>query len=361
MPSFRHDDVEIAYLDEGAGEPIVLVHGFASTKEVNWVNPGWVTTLTRARPARDRARQSRPWRIEQILRSRRLSQRHDGRGRARAARSSRHRARRRHGLFDGRAHHGLSRGQSSRARAFGDSRRARHKAGRRRRLADEHRRGAGGAVACRRAGSGRPRVPRLRRADPVGLACARRLHPRLAPDARAASRSTAIAVPVLVAVGTKDDIAGSAQELAALIPGAQALDIPDRDHMLAVGDKVFKLACSNSLTNAREPCAGTRPAPPLRLCRSVLKDLCRGSRGAGRTKVMAHYQTRPAKALDKVDPVWTRIRSEAEDVARREPELGTFIYENILHHDSLENAVAHRVGAAARSCRCVGRSDPPGL
>jgi len=58
---------------------------------------------------------------------------------------------------------------------------------------------------------------------------------------------------------------------------------------------------------------------------------------------MAHYQTRPAKALDKVDPVWTRIRSEAEDVARREPELGTFIYENILHHDSLENAVVHRV------------------
>ena len=58
---------------------------------------------------------------------------------------------------------------------------------------------------------------------------------------------------------------------------------------------------------------------------------------------MAQYQTRPAKALDKVDPVWTRIRGEAEDVARREPELGTFIYENILHHDSLENAVAHRV------------------
>ena len=31
-----------------------------------------------------------------------------------------------------------------------------------------------------------------------------------------------------------------AQALAALIPGARALDIPDRDHMLAVGDKVFK-------------------------------------------------------------------------------------------------------------------------
>ncbi len=50
----------------------------------------------------------------------------------------------------------------------------------------------------------------------------------------------AIAAPVLVAVGTKDPIAGSAQALAALIPGARALDIPGRDHMLAVGDKVFK-------------------------------------------------------------------------------------------------------------------------
>ena len=50
----------------------------------------------------------------------------------------------------------------------------------------------------------------------------------------------AIRAPVLVAVGTKDLVAGSAQALAALIPGALALDIPDRDHMLAVGDKVYK-------------------------------------------------------------------------------------------------------------------------
>jgi hypothetical protein len=44
----------------------------------------------------------------------------------------------------------------------------------------------------------------------------------------------------VVAVGTKDLVAGSAQALAALIPGARALDIPNRDHMLAVGDKVYK-------------------------------------------------------------------------------------------------------------------------
>ena len=51
-----------------------------------------------------------------------------------------------------------------------------------------------------------------------------------------------ITVPVLIAVGTHDDVAGSASALAALIPGARALEIPGRDHMLAVGDRVFKTA-----------------------------------------------------------------------------------------------------------------------
>src|SRR5579871_4022472 len=56
---------------------------------------------------------------------------------------------------------------------------------------------------------------------------------------------------------------------------------------------------------------------------------------------MAHYQTKPA--LDTVDPVWARIRREAEDTVRREPELATFIYATILHHDTLEAAVVHRL------------------
>ncbi|MDP3526468.1 MAG: alpha/beta hydrolase, partial [Hoeflea sp.] len=51
-----------------------------------------------------------------------------------------------------------------------------------------------------------------------------------------------LAMPALVGVGTRDEIAGSAQDLAALIPHARFLDIPNRDHMLAVGDKTFKAA-----------------------------------------------------------------------------------------------------------------------
>ena len=49
-----------------------------------------------------------------------------------------------------------------------------------------------------------------------------------------------ITVPVLIAVGTSDEIAGSADALGRIIPGAQVLDIPNRDHMRAVGDKVYK-------------------------------------------------------------------------------------------------------------------------
>jgi pimeloyl-ACP methyl ester carboxylesterase len=50
----------------------------------------------------------------------------------------------------------------------------------------------------------------------------------------------AIRTPVLVAVGTEDKVAGSARELAALLPSGRAFDVPRRDHMLAVGDKAFK-------------------------------------------------------------------------------------------------------------------------
>jgi pimeloyl-ACP methyl ester carboxylesterase len=49
-----------------------------------------------------------------------------------------------------------------------------------------------------------------------------------------------ITCPVLVAVGSRDVIGGSARDLAALIPRAEALEIPDRDHMKAVGDRAYK-------------------------------------------------------------------------------------------------------------------------
>jgi pimeloyl-ACP methyl ester carboxylesterase len=48
-----------------------------------------------------------------------------------------------------------------------------------------------------------------------------------------------IACPVLVVSGSDDAIAGHAADLARLIPGAQALTVPGRDHMRTVGDRVY--------------------------------------------------------------------------------------------------------------------------
>lgn len=44
-----------------------------------------------------------------------------------------------------------------------------------------------------------------------------------------------------------------------------------------------------------------------------------------------------------VDPLWTRVRTEAETVVRDEPQLASFFVATILNHPSLEAAVAHRV------------------
>jgi pimeloyl-ACP methyl ester carboxylesterase len=51
---------------------------------------------------------------------------------------------------------------------------------------------------------------------------------------------SAITTPTLIAVGGKDEVAGSGAALADLMPNARFLDIPGRDHNLAVGDKAHK-------------------------------------------------------------------------------------------------------------------------
>ena len=58
---------------------------------------------------------------------------------------------------------------------------------------------------------------------------------------------------------------------------------------------------------------------------------------------MAQQQNRPVSAIDKFDPVWARIRDEAEGIVRNEPELASFIFSSVLHHDALETSVVHRI------------------
>jgi pimeloyl-ACP methyl ester carboxylesterase len=239
MSRFRNGDVEIAYLDEGQGQPIVLVHGFASTKEVNWVHPGWVTTLTRAGRrviALDNRGHGASSKLYDpaIYQSATMAddvralldhlniERADVMGYSMGARITAflvlsHAARVRSAIFGGlgiRLVEGVGLPESIadalEALSLDD---VRDPTGRMFRIFAEQTKSDLRALA----------------------ACIRGSRQTLS-----ASQVASIRVPVLVAVGTKDQVAGSARELAALIPAARALDISDRDHMLAVGDKVFK-------------------------------------------------------------------------------------------------------------------------
>ena len=119
---FSSDGVHIAYIDvppesHDRGEPILLIHGFASNHRINWVNPRWVETLNRAgrrviafdnRGHGDSEKLYAPADYRSDLMARDA---------ANLLAHARRRARRRHGLFDGRAHRQFPRAARPRARA----------------------------------------------------------------------------------------------------------------------------------------------------------------------------------------------------------------------------------------------------
>ena len=57
-----------------------------------------------------------------------------------------------------------------------------------------------------------------------------------------------------------------------------------------------------------------------------------------RLRPMAKEQLKPRS----VDPVWTRIQDDARDAVIAEPLIGGMVHATVLHHNSLENALAYR-------------------
>jgi serine O-acetyltransferase len=58
------------------------------------------------------------------------------------------------------------------------------------------------------------------------------------------------------------------------------------------------------------------------------------------------YTYSPARPkLDRCDPVWDRVREEADAIVRRDMALASFVISTILNHDTLESAVVHRIAA----------------
>jgi pimeloyl-ACP methyl ester carboxylesterase len=250
MPSFHNGAVEIAYLDEGEGDPIVLVHGFASTKNVNWVYPTWVSELKKD--------------------GRRVIA-FDNRGHGDSSK-----------LYDPTAYEVATMAGDitalmdhlniERADVMGYSLGSRMTAVLARSQPKRLRSAIFGGIGIGVIEGGGPgeNVARALEADslddvtdPVGRTF-RAFADQTRSDRRALAaclrgsrrlmtrdEAAAIAVPVLIAVGTSDEIAGSAEALGKIIPGSQVLNIPNRDHMRAVGDKVYKAGVLDFLSQRK--------------------------------------------------------------------------------------------------------------
>jgi pimeloyl-ACP methyl ester carboxylesterase len=240
MQSFIYNGIEIAFRDEGQGEPVVMVHGFASNKETNWVVTQWFKTITGAGRRAialdnrghglstkfytpDDYRSSKMARDVAALMDHLRIERADIMGYSMGARITafmalEHPKRVRSAVIGGLGWHlvdnsGLFYGVAEALEAPS---------------LEDVKDNLKGYLFRSFAESTMSDLKAL-------AACIRGSRQTLSPEELAK-----ISCPTLVAVGSTDPIAGSGQALTDLIPGAQFLNIPGRDHMLATGDKVFK-------------------------------------------------------------------------------------------------------------------------
>lgn len=239
MNTFDSDGVGIAYRDEGEGEPVFLVHGFASNSYTNWVFPGWFKTLTEV-----------GYRVIA----------HDNRGHGNSEKlyepelyQSPIMAEDVRRLMDHlsiKSAYVMGYSMGTRITAFlclnhPDRVKAAIFGGLGMGLVD-------GVPGSREIGDGLSIDDPSTLTDPQAIAfrafadqtksdrhalaaCIRESRSRIS-----AEQVRQIHQPALVAVGTTDDIAGDLTGLVSLLPKGEAWPIPKRNHMLAVGDKVYK-------------------------------------------------------------------------------------------------------------------------
>ncbi|RFC62779.1 alpha/beta hydrolase [Fulvimarina endophytica] len=243
MPHFSSDGLDLHFVDEGPrdGAPILLVHGFASSIRFNWTDPGWIETLTKA-----------GYRAIAF----------DHRGHGESAKPTEEAAYRPQRMAED-AFRLLDHLELETSVFFGYSMGARVSAfaaiDRPERVSKLVLGGLGSGLIDG-VGDWDPIARALRAPSIDEVKDARGQMFRAFADKTRSNREAlaaciahsrqeltedqvrSITCPTLIGVGSKDDIAGSAEKLAAIMPNATAFEIANRDHMLAVGDKTFKAA-----------------------------------------------------------------------------------------------------------------------
>ena len=246
MPSFLSDGIEIAYEVYGDGRPILLIHGFASSGVINWLNTGWIDALQKAGWApitidnrgHGASRKLYDPKLyfahEMADDAARLLDRLDHAtlpvmGYSMGARISAYLALRqpdrvRCAVWGGMGLNlvtGLEDSEEIIAALTADSlSEVKGATGRQFRIFADHSKADRAALAACMISS----------REPMDEADVRKIQQ-----------------PTLVAVGEADDMAGDPHALAALLPEGEAFAIPKRNHMLATGDSRFKAAALDFL------------------------------------------------------------------------------------------------------------------
>lgn len=248
MPTFHSNGIAIAYETHGHGHPILLIHGFGSSGKINWIDTGWVQTLVEAGYA-PITFDNRGHGASRKLYDTKLYFAHDMAedavhlldhlgiercpviGYSMGARIAaylclNHPDRVSSAVFGGMGRNlvtGLEDSEEIITALTADSlEQVTGRTGRQFRIFADHNKADRAALAACMVSS----------REPMAEADVRR-----------------IVTPILVAAGENDDMAGSASELATLLPNAEAFTIPRRDHMRATGDPAFKAAALEFLSS----------------------------------------------------------------------------------------------------------------